>query len=146
VNGDGKVDLISVNFNANSLSVYTNSGAGHFGLFDTLGTGNNPAAVTAADINGDGKPDLICANETDSTLSVLLDNLPGGRLTLTFAGTVGSVSWPVPFGGNYTLQTSTNLTTANWQAVNTAIVTNSVGYKVAITNASSSRFFRLLPK
>ncbi|MBA3913632.1 MAG: VCBS repeat-containing protein, partial [Acidobacteriales bacterium] len=40
-------------------------------------TGNNPQAVTNADLNGDTKPDLIVANYNDATVSVLIANADG---------------------------------------------------------------------
>lgn len=150
VNGDGRPDLISADFNSDTLSVFTNSGSGHFVLFGALRVGNNPAGVTAVDVNGDDKPDLICANETDSTLSVLINDLPGGVLKLALAGHVGSIgslSWPIPFGTNYILQTSTNLASANWLTASNGATTKSASaYSVMVTNLSPARFFRLQPK
>ena len=77
VNGDGKVDLISVNAYDGTLTVLTNNGHGGFGLNATLYVGTWPDSVTAADVNGDGKPDLICANSNDGTLTVLTNNGTG---------------------------------------------------------------------
>src|ERR1035437_4723677 len=57
VNGDGKLDLISANNSANTLSVLTNNGSGGFVTASSPIVGNGPRSVTAADVNGDGKPD-----------------------------------------------------------------------------------------
>ena len=54
VNGDGKVDLISANYNDNTLSVLTNSGSGGFVVASSPGVELNPRSVVAADVNGDG--------------------------------------------------------------------------------------------
>src|ERR1043166_5291807 len=78
VNGDGKLDLISANYSANTLSVLTNNGSGGFGLSSSPAVGVQPYAVLAADVNGDGKPDLISANSGDGTLTVLTNNGSGG--------------------------------------------------------------------
>ena len=78
VNGDGKVDLICVNGNANTLTVLTNSGTASFAISGIYTVGNNPYSVAAADVNGDGKPDLISANKNDGTLTVLTNNGSGG--------------------------------------------------------------------
>ena len=78
VNGDGKLDLISANAGANTLTVLTNNGSGGFGSNATLTAGSSPRAVVAADINGDGKLDLISANYNDNTLTVLTNNGSGG--------------------------------------------------------------------
>jgi len=79
VNGDGKVDLISANYNsAGTLTVLTNNGSGGFGFNASLTVGSAPASVVAADVNGDGKLDLISANSGASTLTVLTNNGSGG--------------------------------------------------------------------
>lgn len=78
VNGDGKIDLISLNEKDNTLSVLTNDGSGGFTLSSLLNVGTDPDALVAADVNGDGKTDLICANFSDNTLSVLTNNGTGG--------------------------------------------------------------------
>jgi hypothetical protein len=78
VNGDGKVDLISANYNDSTLSVFTNTGAGGFILSSLLTVGLNPRTVIAADVNGDGAPDIITANYGNNSLSVLTNNGHGG--------------------------------------------------------------------
>jgi hypothetical protein len=80
-NGDGKVDLVCVNFGGNTLTVLTNNGNGNFGSNATLNVGSEPISVTAADVNGDGKADLICVNFGDDTISVLTNN-GVGKFTL----------------------------------------------------------------
>ena len=78
INGNGKVALISANFNDDTLTVLTNNGSGGFGSNATLNVGSNPQCVAAADVNGDGKPDLISANYGDGTLTVWTNNGSGG--------------------------------------------------------------------
>src|SRR5439155_1332325 len=73
VNGDGKVDLISANHAANTLTVLTNNGSGGFVLASSPGVGSGPNSVPAADVNGDGKVDLVSANTDVSTLTVLFN-------------------------------------------------------------------------
>ncbi|MFM2294263.1 MAG: hypothetical protein RLZZ350_676 [Verrucomicrobiota bacterium] len=88
VNGDGKLDLISANGNASSLTVLTNNGSGVVGLFATPGVGSQPQAVAAADVNGDGRLDLISANGGGNTLTVLTNNGNGFGFSATL--TVGN--------------------------------------------------------
>lgn len=73
VNGDGKVDLISVNPNGSLLTIFTNDGSGNFSIALTPAMTGNPESVVAADVNGDGQTDLICANTGANTISVLLN-------------------------------------------------------------------------
>ena len=89
VNGDGKVDLISANSSADTLSVLTNNGSGGFVLASSPAVGDNPTSVVAVDVNGDGKVDLISANYTSDTLSVLTNNGSGGFI-LAFSPVVGN--------------------------------------------------------
>jgi hypothetical protein len=101
VNGDGKVDLITANWdngNGNTLSVWTNNGGGVFGSNATYVVGSGPRTVVTADVNGDGKLDLINANfgfnGSGNTLTVLTNNgtgVFGSNATLT----VGNGSYSV---------------------------------------------------
>jgi hypothetical protein len=78
VDVDGKVDLVSANWNDGTLSVFTNNGSGGFNIDGVYPVGNSPRSVVAADVNGDGRLDLICANQGDNTLTVLTNNGNGG--------------------------------------------------------------------
>ncbi|TAL05571.1 MAG: hypothetical protein EPO07_03360, partial [Verrucomicrobia bacterium] len=98
VNSDGKLDLISANSAANTLSVLTNNGSGVFGLAATYIAGNNTRSVTSADVNGDGKPDLICTSQGPGALIVLTNNGSGtfvAASTNTFVGGGGNVQMVV---------------------------------------------------
>jgi trimeric autotransporter adhesin len=90
VNGDGKPDLITANFDAATASVLLNTTAvgaatASFAAQQTFATGSKPFSVTAADVNGDGKPDLIIANSNNNTLSVLLNTSAPGAATPSFS-------------------------------------------------------------
>jgi len=87
VNGDGRVDLISVNFSSGSLSVFTNGGGGGFVLSSSPFLGGNPDGLAAADVNGDGSVDLVAANGSANTLSVLTNNGNGGFVLASTPGT-----------------------------------------------------------
>ena len=69
LNGDGKLDLATVNGNA--VSVLLNSGGGSF-LAKRDYQAASAYSVAIGDLNGDGKPDLVTANGTN-TVSVLLN-------------------------------------------------------------------------
>jgi hypothetical protein len=77
VNGDGVPDLVSANFNANTVSVLLGNGDGSFGAKADFGTGANPSAVAIGDLNGDGQPDLVSVNYVSSTVSVLMNTSVG---------------------------------------------------------------------
>jgi hypothetical protein len=76
LNGDGKPDLATANYYANSVSVLPNRGDGSFEARLDYATGNAPWSVAIGDLNGDGKPDLATANPDAYSVSELL-NTPG---------------------------------------------------------------------
>ncbi|TVS21217.1 MAG: VCBS repeat-containing protein, partial [Planctomycetaceae bacterium] len=63
VNGDGILDLISANYQDDTVSVLLGNGDGTFEGHETFNVGKNPTSVAVADVNGDGVPDLVTANE-----------------------------------------------------------------------------------
>jgi uncharacterized repeat protein (TIGR01451 family) len=74
LNGDGKGDLVSVNYSSNSVSVLLSNGNGTVAAQQTFATGTNPVSVVVSDVNGDGKADLLVVNEGGNSVSVLLGN------------------------------------------------------------------------
>src|SRR5258707_1826088 len=61
VNGDGKMDAITVLSGSNAVSVSLGNGHGSFGTPTTFAVGSNPVWLATADFNGDGKPDIVTA-------------------------------------------------------------------------------------
>ena len=76
VNGDGKVDLISANYNDKTLSVLTNNGSGGFVLATNLSVVGHPNSVTVTDVNGDGKVDLISPLGPNNVVAVFTNATP----------------------------------------------------------------------
>ena len=82
LNGDGKLDLITSNFNNSFVGVFLGNGDGTFQPEQTYAVGLDPEGIVVGDVNGDGKPDIITANygsrnAKGSTVSVLLNNGAG---------------------------------------------------------------------
>ncbi len=84
VNGDGKLDLLTANFQANTVSVLLGKGDGTFNPAVTYGSGGFQAnSIAVADVNGDHKPDLVVANcgtnkcAEEGFVAVLLGNGDG---------------------------------------------------------------------
>jgi hypothetical protein len=80
LNGDGNPDLATANCgsqtpnytcgdDANTVSVFLNSGDGTFRSKVDYRTGRHPVWVTIGDLTGDGKPDLATANGSVSVLA-----------------------------------------------------------------------------
>jgi hypothetical protein len=82
LNGDGRADIVTADYNGENICVYLNRGGGRFaqGVYPVGGLARS---VAIGDLNGDGKTDVATANDTYSgtpyTLTVLL-NRGDGRL------------------------------------------------------------------
>ena len=90
VNGDGKPDVVSANYNDGTVGVLLNTTAPGaatptFAAQQTFATGRHPIFLAVVDLNGDGLPDLAVANELDGTMSVLLNTTAPGATVPTFA-------------------------------------------------------------
>jgi hypothetical protein len=76
-NGDGKLDLVTANYEGASVSVLLGKGDGTFQAAQNFATGLYPSSVAVGDFNGDGKLDIVTANGRSNTVSVLLGNGDG---------------------------------------------------------------------
>lgn len=87
VNNDGFKDLITSNYNGNSISVLINSGTGTFPTHVEYTTANGPISLDVGDFNADGATDLAVATWS-GPVSVLLGNKTAGVPDGTFAAKV----------------------------------------------------------
>jgi hypothetical protein len=76
-NRDGRLDLVTADAGADSVSVLLGNGDATFHKTASPKTGKKPVSVAVADFNHDGKPDLAVANSGDDTVSILLGNGDG---------------------------------------------------------------------
>ena len=90
VNGDGKPDLVVVNKNDATVSIYLDTTAPgattpSFATPETFDTGTFPTCAAITDVNGDGKPDLIVADYGSNAVLVLFNTTSPGAATPSFA-------------------------------------------------------------
>ena len=80
VNGDGRLDIITANADADNIGVLLGQVGGGFATVNeyTTGTGSSPRGVVLGDVNGDGRLDVITANYGTSSVGVLLGQTGGG--------------------------------------------------------------------
>jgi hypothetical protein len=68
LDGDGKLDLVTADFDSGSVSILRGNGDGSFALPTLLAAQAKPIFVTAADWNGDGHLDVLVAGAAGVTV------------------------------------------------------------------------------
>lgn len=80
IDGNGALDIITANYNDNTLTVLYNDGDGIFNNRVDYDAGQQPAAIAISDFNQDGRADIISAgagNFSSSGNNVFLENIDG---------------------------------------------------------------------
>src|SRR3954449_5282675 len=78
-NGDGRLDVATVNGTGSNVSVFLRGPSGFaVEAGSPFATGPGPGYGVAADFNGDGLPDLATQNFNDGTVSILPRLATGG--------------------------------------------------------------------
>ncbi|MBI4658648.1 MAG: VCBS repeat-containing protein [Verrucomicrobia bacterium] len=102
LDGDGKLDLVSVNGTSNTASVVRNTSTGgniSFAPYVDFATGNYAIRVAISDLDGDGKPDLAVSNLSGNSISVLRNTSMMGQITSSsFAAKVDIPTGRSPHG------------------------------------------------
>jgi hypothetical protein len=89
---NGWLDIVTVNYDNNSLSIFSNKGifntlsASNFNAPFKLITGLNPITIDVADLDGDNKVDIVVGNYSSRNVSIFKNNYVSGILnTSSFA-------------------------------------------------------------
>ncbi len=86
LNGDGKAELIAVNYSSNNVLIYRNIGtsgsitAGTFAAPVSFATLTNPGFVSVGDADGDGKPDLAVPIAGSNVVQVFRNTITSGAI------------------------------------------------------------------
>ncbi|MGO8836785.1 MAG: FG-GAP-like repeat-containing protein [Limisphaerales bacterium] len=95
LDGDGKLDIVLLDYNAGQVIVLKNLSTpgtlttNSFAAPVRFQVGAGPRGLAVRDLDGDGKPEIVVANWGDSTVSVLRNiSQPGGIDTNSFAPAV----------------------------------------------------------
>jgi hypothetical protein len=93
LNGDGKLDLITSVFGADSVNIQLGNGDGTFGAITStlIAPGFGPAEVHAVSLRGNGTMDLIAASFNTNQIAIMLGN-GNGTVEPPVFYTVGSAS------------------------------------------------------
>lgn len=143
VNGDGKMDIVSVDVIDSALVVRTNDGAGVFTATQTNVLAN-PQGVVAGDLNNDGKIDLVSIDYYTDSLSILTNN---GSGIFVLAGTNSVGSGPVRLAiSDVNGDGRPDLITANSGSTDLTILTNNgvAGFSLFATLAVSGSPFSVV--
>lgn len=106
INRDSHPDLVVADRNNNDVVIYLANSDGSFtkSLIPLVIPGQDPVALTVADIDGDGIPDIVTANQGDGSVSILVSSrppptptpLPTGTPTRTGTPTASFTPTPAP--------------------------------------------------
>jgi hypothetical protein len=100
INNDGRLDLVTANYNDNTVSVLLGVGDGTFQGQVTYPTGTGPNDIAVGDFNQDGNLDLAITNSnfgSGTTVGILYGN-GNGTFQAQVAVTVGAGPWGIAAG------------------------------------------------
>jgi hypothetical protein len=76
-NGDGLMDLATVNRLTDDISIAFNTSGREFGAPERTAAGAKPVAIAAADLDGNGVPDLITVNTRPDSVGLFMNDGKG---------------------------------------------------------------------
>jgi|GEM_PF-677591 len=116
---DGNLDIVTANYNSDTISLLLGDGSGKFATQSTFSTGYySPFSIRMGDFNSDGKLDIVVTNKSDAgKVSLLLGDGKGGFSTPILLN-VGNNPTSVVVG-DFNSDDSPDIATANVGGVRT---------------------------
>ncbi|CAF1123742.1 unnamed protein product [Adineta ricciae] len=98
VNNESSIDILVVNYDSDSLSIFFGRSNGSCIYHSTYSVGLNPIFVTVDDFNNDKRLDVVIANESSDSISVLL-GFDNGTFSSSIIYSIDSLpTWSVAVG------------------------------------------------
>ncbi|WP_246027126.1 FG-GAP repeat domain-containing protein [Sediminibacterium goheungense] len=100
LDGDGKPDMASSNYQGNNITTLLNLGTRGSGNLATrvgvsIGVGTGPSALAIGDLDGDGKPDLVASASLFNTIVVQRNNAVTGNIRVAARRTFPVLTAPM---------------------------------------------------
>lgn len=74
---DGDLDIVTVDYHGDTISILMNDGEGIFSKENEYQAGDGPGSISLGDVDGDSDTDIVCANYHGNTVSVFKNDGSG---------------------------------------------------------------------
>ncbi|MBM3433912.1 MAG: hypothetical protein FJX93_04060, partial [Bacteroidetes bacterium] len=107
LDGDGKLDMVSVNYGANTISVFRNTStsgsisSSSFAAKQDFATASGPHDLNFGDLDGDGKVDIAVLNASAKNVSLFRNTSTSGSISLATKVDVSPYNNAVGYGYIY---------------------------------------------
>ena len=137
IDGDGKLDIVTGNANAATVSIFTNSStSGNISFAShtdfSTGTSTVPIAIALTDLDGDGKLDISVAGASPTNVVSLLRNLSTSG-NVNFYATVNYATGLAPYSvaiGDIDGDGKPDIAVANANSSSVSVLRNQIGEPV----------------
>jgi hypothetical protein len=147
IDGDGKLDVITSNYNTTNMSVFLNTSSGStisFAAKVDFTTAINPLGIVIGDLDRDGKPDLAVANFLSGSVSIFRNTSTPGSVSFVSQTLTGFTSpRELGFGdmdndGKVDLLVADEGSSAVWVCRNTSPSSGTISFATAVSYSTAT--------